>query len=87
MVIPPPSASEINVGSTDVPTSEKDNDFPIADDDVQCEEQSLASESADDAADDDNNLPDSSMLAEHEEHLKSLDDNGLNLSLFMPGKG
>ena len=77
----PPSISEINVGSTDVPTSEKDDDFPIADDDVQCEEQSLASGSAD-AADEDNNLPDSSMLAEHEEHLKSLDDNGLNLSLF-----
>jgi hypothetical protein len=81
---------------TDVAPAENDDDSPAVDDkegppsregEVHPEHPQDSSISEDEASaavgvDDEEDIPESSMLASYESHINSLDDKGLNLSLF-----
>ena len=92
-----PFTSQIGGASTDVAAAEKEDDFPAMDDEqgipsgegefhpeypqnysISEEEETSAMVEVDEEED----IPESSMLVSYQEHINSLDDNGLNLSLF-----
>lgn len=76
-------------------TTSDNDDFPMNDEDNRCvlldeevasgrdvSDFSIGVEVDDDEEKESDDTPESSMLAAYEHHLNSLDDNGLNLSLF-----